>query len=196
MLVGISFWTVLANHGGLDETRSLKQSQVVQCFMLKLFVISCVFFESSTMSLTNKFLKLVVASGVLFLAVQYLRYWMVNKQYVFTKEDIANLAKQYAGKWIQTLWNQMCKCEIYTFRVAHTELLLSEQSCISRHISSIEVLQCIPNACLQCSLILSQSSRRSWLWFSNCHTVHHHFYFRRVHFIDKFHVSRSKAKAR
>lgn len=55
------------------------------------------------MSLTNKFLKLVVASGVLFLAVQYLRYWMVNKQYVFTKEDIANLAKQYAGKWIQTL---------------------------------------------------------------------------------------------
>lgn len=50
------------------------------------------------MSLTNKILKLIVASGVLFLVVQYLRYWMVNKQYVFTKEDIANLAKQYAGK--------------------------------------------------------------------------------------------------
>ncbi|XP_030624846.1 sigma non-opioid intracellular receptor 1 [Chanos chanos] len=49
------------------------------------------------MSLTTKFLKLVVALGVLALAIQYLKYWMANKKYVFTKEDVALLAKQYAG---------------------------------------------------------------------------------------------------
>lgn len=50
------------------------------------------------MTAINKVLKLIVASGVLFLIVRCLRYWMVNKEYVFTKDDIANLAKQYAGQ--------------------------------------------------------------------------------------------------
>lgn len=67
-------------------------------FYVQVLCYSIHIFDTSTMSLTNKILKLIVASGVLFLVVQYLRYWMVNKQYVFTKEDIANLAKQYAGK--------------------------------------------------------------------------------------------------
>ncbi|XP_072514854.1 sigma non-opioid intracellular receptor 1 [Salminus brasiliensis] len=50
------------------------------------------------MSLTTKFLKLVVFVGVLVLVVQYLQYWMANKRYVFTKEDVAKLVKQYAGQ--------------------------------------------------------------------------------------------------
>ncbi|RXN30585.1 katanin p60 ATPase-containing subunit A-like 2 isoform X3 [Labeo rohita] len=41
---------------------------------------------------------MVVVLGVLVLTVQFLRYWMANKQYVFTKEDVAKLAKQYAGQ--------------------------------------------------------------------------------------------------
>ncbi|KAG9263465.1 sigma non-opioid intracellular receptor 1 [Astyanax mexicanus] len=50
------------------------------------------------MSLTTKFLKLVVFVGVLVLAGQYLQYWLAHKQYIFTKEDVAKLAKQYAGQ--------------------------------------------------------------------------------------------------
>lgn len=50
------------------------------------------------MSLTTKFLKLVVFVGVLVLALQYLQYWLANKRYVFTKEDVAKLAKQYSGQ--------------------------------------------------------------------------------------------------
>ncbi|KPP60895.1 sigma non-opioid intracellular receptor 1-like [Scleropages formosus] len=50
------------------------------------------------MSVATKVLKLVVAAGVLVLVVQYLKYWMANKQYVFNKEDVAKLAKQYAGQ--------------------------------------------------------------------------------------------------
>lgn len=50
------------------------------------------------MSLTTKFLKLVVFVGVLVLAGQYLQYWLAHKHYVFTKEDVAKLAKQYAGQ--------------------------------------------------------------------------------------------------
>lgn len=50
------------------------------------------------MFLTGKLLKLVVFVGVLVLVIQYLQYWLANKQYVFTKEDVAKLAKQYAGE--------------------------------------------------------------------------------------------------
>ncbi|XP_066507383.1 sigma non-opioid intracellular receptor 1 [Hoplias malabaricus] len=50
------------------------------------------------MSLTTKVLKLVVAVGVMVLLAQCLQYWMANKKYVFTKEDVAKLAKQYAGQ--------------------------------------------------------------------------------------------------
>ncbi|XP_015195733.1 sigma non-opioid intracellular receptor 1 isoform X1 [Lepisosteus oculatus] len=42
-------------------------------------------------------LKLVVAVGVLVLTIQFLQYWMGSKKYVFNKEDVAKLAKQYAG---------------------------------------------------------------------------------------------------
>ncbi|XP_060765636.1 sigma non-opioid intracellular receptor 1 isoform X1 [Neoarius graeffei] len=48
------------------------------------------------MFLSRKLLKLVVFVGVLVLVRQYLQYWLANKQYVFTKEDVAKLAKQYA----------------------------------------------------------------------------------------------------
>lgn len=51
------------------------------------------------MSLIRNILKLVVVIGVLVLTVQFIRYWMANKQYVFTKEDVAKLAKQYAGEY-------------------------------------------------------------------------------------------------
>ncbi|KAK1800559.1 hypothetical protein P4O66_005779 [Electrophorus voltai] len=50
------------------------------------------------MSVTTKFLKLVVAVGVLVLVIQFLQYWMTHKRYVFTKEEVAKLAKQYAGQ--------------------------------------------------------------------------------------------------
>ncbi|XP_010897372.1 sigma non-opioid intracellular receptor 1 [Esox lucius] len=50
------------------------------------------------MSLTTKVLKLILLAGVSVLIVLYLRHWMANKQYVFTKEDVAILAKQYAGQ--------------------------------------------------------------------------------------------------
>ncbi|KAL4617239.1 sigma non-opioid intracellular receptor 1 [Arapaima gigas] len=50
------------------------------------------------MSFKTKVLKLVVLVGVLVLLVQYLQYWLSTKQYVFNKEDVAKLAKQYAGQ--------------------------------------------------------------------------------------------------
>ncbi|KAL0963278.1 hypothetical protein UPYG_G00352100 [Umbra pygmaea] len=50
------------------------------------------------MSLTTKVLKLIVVAGMCVLMVLYLRHWMANKQYVFTKEDVATLARQYAGQ--------------------------------------------------------------------------------------------------
>ncbi|XP_051973702.1 sigma non-opioid intracellular receptor 1-like [Xyrauchen texanus] len=50
------------------------------------------------MSLIRNVLKLVVVIGLLVLAVPFLRYWMATKQYVFTKEDVAKLARQYAGQ--------------------------------------------------------------------------------------------------
>lgn len=51
------------------------------------------------MFLSRKLLKLVVLVGVLALVMQYIQYWLANKQYVFTKEDVAKLAKQYAGEF-------------------------------------------------------------------------------------------------
>ncbi|XP_028660850.1 sigma non-opioid intracellular receptor 1 [Erpetoichthys calabaricus] len=42
-------------------------------------------------------LKLVVVLGALALVLQCLRYCLESKQYVFNKDDIAKLAKQYAG---------------------------------------------------------------------------------------------------
>ncbi|XP_028830428.1 sigma non-opioid intracellular receptor 1 [Denticeps clupeoides] len=50
------------------------------------------------MSIIASSLKLLVVSGVFCISVLYLRYWMASKQYVFTKEDVAKLAKQYAGQ--------------------------------------------------------------------------------------------------
>nr|XP_023664393.1 sigma non-opioid intracellular receptor 1 [Paramormyrops kingsleyae] len=50
------------------------------------------------MCFITNFLKLALTLGVLVLVVQYLRYWMESKQYVFNKEDVAKLAKQYAGQ--------------------------------------------------------------------------------------------------
>lgn len=50
------------------------------------------------MSLIRIVLKMVVVLGFLGLSVQFIRYWMANKQYVFTKEDVSRLAKQYAGE--------------------------------------------------------------------------------------------------
>ncbi|KAK6494455.1 sigma non-opioid intracellular receptor 1 [Huso huso] len=49
------------------------------------------------MSFVSKVLKLVVVLGVLALLVQYIQYCLRNKQYVFNKDDVAKLAKQYAG---------------------------------------------------------------------------------------------------
>lgn len=51
------------------------------------------------MFLSRKWLKLVVFVGVLVLVKQYIQYWLASKQYVFTKEDIAKLAKQYSGEF-------------------------------------------------------------------------------------------------
>lgn len=41
--------------------------------------------------------KLLLLAAVSVLVVLLLRHWMATKQYVFNKEDIARLAKQYAG---------------------------------------------------------------------------------------------------
>lgn len=41
--------------------------------------------------------KLLVFATAAVLVVFLLRHWMATKQYVFNKEDIAKLAKQYAG---------------------------------------------------------------------------------------------------
>lgn len=42
--------------------------------------------------------KLLVVAAAAVLAVFLLRHWMATKQYVFNKEDISKLAKQYAGE--------------------------------------------------------------------------------------------------
>lgn len=51
------------------------------------------------MSVLRTSLKLVLFGAVTLLVVLLLRHWMATKQYVFNKEDVAKLAKQYAGEW-------------------------------------------------------------------------------------------------
>lgn len=41
--------------------------------------------------------RLLLVASATVLVVLLLRHWMATKQYVFNKEDVAKLAKQYAG---------------------------------------------------------------------------------------------------
>ncbi|XP_006795652.1 sigma non-opioid intracellular receptor 1 [Neolamprologus brichardi] len=50
------------------------------------------------MSLLKIISRLLVFAGVTVLTVLLLRYWLSSKQYVFNREDVAKLAKQYAGQ--------------------------------------------------------------------------------------------------
>ncbi|XP_051906292.1 sigma non-opioid intracellular receptor 1 [Hippocampus zosterae] len=50
------------------------------------------------MALFRSCFRLLVFVGVIVLAVLLLRHWMATKQYIFTHDDIAKLAKQYAGQ--------------------------------------------------------------------------------------------------
>ncbi|XP_012722491.2 sigma non-opioid intracellular receptor 1 [Fundulus heteroclitus] len=50
------------------------------------------------MSLIKTILKLLVLCAASVLLALTLRKWMETKQYVFSKEDVAKLAKQYAGQ--------------------------------------------------------------------------------------------------
>lgn len=43
--------------------------------------------------------KLLFFAAATVLVVLLLRHWMATKQYVFNKEDVAKLAKQYAGEF-------------------------------------------------------------------------------------------------
>lgn len=52
----------------------------------------------SAMSLLKIISRLLVFAGVTVLTVLLLRYWLASKQYVFNREDVAKLAKQYAGQ--------------------------------------------------------------------------------------------------
>lgn len=52
-----------------------------------------------TMSIVRTSLKLFLFGAVTVLVVLLLRHWMATKQYVFNKEDVARLAKQYAGEF-------------------------------------------------------------------------------------------------
>lgn len=54
----------------------------------------------SAMSVVKTSLRLFVLVAVSVLAVLLLRHWMATKQYVFNKEDVAKLAKQYAGEFV------------------------------------------------------------------------------------------------
>lgn len=72
-------------------------------------------------------LKLLVFVTFTVLLVLLLRHWMATKQYVFNKEDVAKLAKQYAGKFplyyyfffFFKLWSLQCEikasCRILLF---------------------------------------------------------------------------------
>lgn len=51
------------------------------------------------MSLLKIISRLLVFAGVTVLTVLLLRYWLASKQYVFNREDVAKLAKQYAGEF-------------------------------------------------------------------------------------------------
>ncbi|KAG7266256.1 hypothetical protein CRUP_008595 [Coryphaenoides rupestris] len=50
------------------------------------------------MSLVTKIYKLFVFVGFTALTVLLLNHWLATKQYVFTEEDVAKIAKQYAGQ--------------------------------------------------------------------------------------------------
>lgn len=50
------------------------------------------------MSVVKVVSRLLVLSAVSVLVVLLLRHWMATKQYVFNKEDVSKLAKQYAGQ--------------------------------------------------------------------------------------------------
>uniref|UniRef100_A0A3B3DVK6 Sigma non-opioid intracellular receptor 1 n=2 Tax=Oryzias melastigma TaxID=30732 RepID=A0A3B3DVK6_ORYME len=52
----------------------------------------------ATMSFIKAIFKLLVFASVAVLVVVSLRNWMATKEYVFNKEDIAKLVKQYAGQ--------------------------------------------------------------------------------------------------
>ena len=52
------------------------------------------------MSLVTKICKLCVFLGFTILAVLLVKHWLATKQYVFTKEDVAKIATQYAGKFV------------------------------------------------------------------------------------------------
>ena len=52
------------------------------------------------MSVVRTSFKLFVFAAVTVLVVLLLRQWMATKQYVFNKEDVAKLAKQYAGEFV------------------------------------------------------------------------------------------------
>lgn len=52
----------------------------------------------ATMSFIKAIFKLLVFASVAVLVVVSLRNWMATKEYVFNKEDIAKLVKQYAGE--------------------------------------------------------------------------------------------------
>ncbi|XP_074547266.1 sigma non-opioid intracellular receptor 1 isoform X1 [Halichoeres trimaculatus] len=53
------------------------------------------------MSVFRAITKLFVFAAAAVLAVLLLQHWIATKQYVFNKEDIAKLAKQYAGEFGQ-----------------------------------------------------------------------------------------------
>lgn len=74
------------------------------------FYVALQVISFDVMFLIRKVLKLVVFVGVLVLAIQYIQYWLANKQYVFTKEDVAKLAKQYAGEFRWKWMNNKEKC--------------------------------------------------------------------------------------
>ncbi|KAF3848886.1 hypothetical protein F7725_015383, partial [Dissostichus mawsoni] len=51
-----------------------------------------------TMPIVKTCLKLFLFGAVTVMTVLLLRHWMATKQYVFNKEDVAKIAKQYAGQ--------------------------------------------------------------------------------------------------
>lgn len=50
------------------------------------------------MSALRTAFKLLLLAAATVLVVLLLRHWMATKQYVFSREDVAKLAKQYAGE--------------------------------------------------------------------------------------------------
>lgn len=64
-----------------------------------LLLCLCLFAFVLTMSVVKTSLKLFLLAVVTVLTVLLLRHWMATKQYVFNREDVAKLAKQYAGEF-------------------------------------------------------------------------------------------------